>query len=129
MHNRSKMTPLDEAVTFLRGHAATGTPVANPYYLFARDYELCCDEERHLRPDSHYGRMHKVAYNALYGSMENVKDLWNDQCEADAESVLIALLDRSYEGDTCIDDELVRDFVKCAMHWKPDSLEVYVQED
>ena len=129
MPRQPKMAPLDEAVSFLRGHAATGTPVTNPYYLFAKDFELCRDEEGHLRPDSYYGRMHNVPYNWLYESMKNVKDLWNDEREVDAETVLIALLDRSYEGDTCVDEGLIRDFVRCAVRWRPHSPEVYLQEE
>ena len=123
------MAPLDEAVSFLRGHAATGTPVTNPYYLFAKDFELCRDEEGHLRPDSYYGRMHEVFYNRLIGSMENVKDLWQGESEADAETLLVALLDRSYEGDTCVDEQILSDFVRCAVYWKPGSLEVYLHEE
>lgn len=123
------MAPLDEAVSFLRGYAATGTPVTNPYYLFAKDFELCRDEEGRLRPDSYYGRMHNVFYDLLHGSMRNVKELWHDECELDAETVLIALLDRSFEGDACVDEELIRDFVRCAVRWKPNSPEVYLLKE
>ncbi len=125
MPRQRKTTPLDEAVAFLRGHDATGTPVTNPYYLFARDFELCCDADSHLRPDSYYGRMSNVAYDPLFKSMENIKGLWDNEREADAETLLVSLLDRSYEEDVCVNERLIRDFVRCAVRWRPHSLEAY----
>ena len=125
LRDLSKRVPIDEAVAFLRGHAATGTPITNPNLLFYNDYMLCCDEEKHLRPDSYYGSMPSVEYKLLYRSMTNAKELWDGWRELDAETLLIALLERSYYCGECVDERIIRDFVKCAVRWRPHSLEAY----
>ena len=119
------MAPLDEAVAFLRGHAATGTPVVNPNMVFYNDYMLCCDEDKHLRSDSYYGRMPNVIYKPLHTSMTNVKDLWDGWRKLDAETLLIGLLDCSYDCDECVDEQIIADFVRCAVRWRPHSIEAY----